>query len=378
MGLSGFMTILERITVSDFAPILLQNSKDMIFIKDERFRIIYANNAFLNMYAPEKRGAIIGSTTIEDFSEEEAAVFLREDQKALRYGSAELIEELTDYRGIKRIYQTQKIRFVDKSGRVLMLGICNEISKWAERERALAQSNLALENFAAIAAHDLRSPLGSLLSGIELIRLDKANTLTEASQNILNMMKTSAEGLVEQIGNLLSAYKTDHSGDLEKSPTDVGVLLEEVKFNLSQIITRSEANIRSTTMPTIQADKNLFRQLLHNLVENSIKYRSEEKPIIIVRYEKTKDDHFFTVEDNGIGIRREEREKIFDLYEQTSQGLGGFGIGLSLCRKIVELHGGKIWIDTFYKQGCKICFTIPEAVQDDAISPNLLKADTIL
>lgn len=372
----GLTKNLEPISIfpSDFASVLLQNSKDMIFVKDERFRIIYANQAFLNMYAPEKRDTLIGTTTIENFSEEEAAVFLREDQNAFKYGSAELIEELTDYQGIKRIYQTQKIRFVDKKGRVLMLGICNEITKWAEREKALAQSNLALENFAAIAAHDLRSPLGSFLSGIELIKLDQLNKLTDASQRVIEMMRKSAEGLIAQIGHLLSAYKTNHSGDLEISSIDVGVLLEEVKFNLSAAIDHSGASIRSTNLPFIQVDRNLFRQLLHNLVENSIKYKSSEKPIIIVRYEPSEQEHVFSIEDNGLGIQREQKDNVFNLYEQTAQGLGGFGIGLSLCKKIVELHGGKIWVDTFYKSGCKICFTLPnenKSISDQAVQKSL-------
>jgi len=353
--MSNFATL----PINEFCSVLLDNSDDMIFVKDEQFRILYANKSFLNMYAPDIRAEIIGKTTIEKFSEEEAAIFLREDQKAFRNGRAELIEELTDYTGKARIYETRKIRFTDNQGRVLMLGICHDISKWAEREKKLAQTNLALESFAAVAAHDLRSPLGSFLSGIELIKLDKESVITEHSLRYLEMMKQSVEGLIGQIGSLLSTYKLSRSGKPQTEEVDTAILMEEVKFNLSRMIEEQDVHIRSTTLPVIRADKHLFRQLLHNLVENSIKYRSKENPVIILRYEKVKEEHLFSIEDNGVGVQKAHGDNIFKLFEQTHEASNGVGIGLSLCKKIVEMHGGAIWIDTFYKPGCKICFTLP-------------------
>lgn len=349
----------EKIPAVEFLDILLDHSKDMIFVKDEQFRILYANKAFLNMYAPELRDTLIGTTTIENFSEEEAAVFLKEDQKAFEQGSSELIEELRDYLGIKRRYQTQKIRFMDRRGRVLMLGICNEITQWAEREKALAQSNLALENFAAVAAHDLRSPLGSFLTAIEVILRDKGNVLSASSMQLLAMMKKSGEGLIAQIENIFSAYKTSSSNTLDFSDVDVAVLIEEIKFNLGPEINANEVTIRSNTLPVIRADRHYLRQLLHNLIANSIKYRAVENPIIIIRYERRENEHVFSVEDNGRGIEKDKSGNVFQLFEQVDAQSDGMGIGLSLCKKIVDLHGGTIWVDSFYKQGCKICFTIP-------------------
>lgn len=349
----------ETIAPSEISQVLLDHSANMIFVKDEKFRILYANQTFLNMYSPDIRDQIIGTTTIEKFSEEEAMVFLREDQKAFENGYAELVEELTDYQGVKHTYQTQKIRFTDKRGRILMLGICNEITKLAEREKALAQNNLVLENFAAIAAHDLRSPLGAYLSGIEIIKRDRDSILGTESKRILEMMRKSAEGLVAQIGNLMSAYKTSKSDVLELVDVDTGILLEEIKFNLNNQILHHGAIIRSSMLPIVKADRHFFRQLWHNLIENSLKYRSSEKPIIIIRYQKSKGEHIFSIEDNGVGIRN-SNGNVFHLFEQANNNLDGLGIGLSLCKKIIELHKGTIWIDTTYKTGCKINFVIPE------------------
>lgn len=350
----------HSLQANEFFYVMLEHSRNMIFVKDEQFRIVYANPAFLDMYDPDIRDKIVGTTTIEKFSEEEAAVFLREDQKAFETGYAELTEELTDYQGVKRSYQTRKIRFIDKQGRVMMLGVCNDITQWAEREKKLAKNNLALENFAALAAHDLRSPLGAFISGIELVRLDKETKISSSSHSVLEMMKTSAEGLIAQIGNLLSAYKSSESNALKPVMVDVSPLVEEVKFNLSHLIERDNARVLSNSLPVIRADKILLRQLLHNLIENSLKYQSDEKPIIIVRYEKQGSEHVFSVEDNGRGIQQDNVENIFKLYAQADDGFGGVGIGLTLCKKIVDMHHGKIWVDKSHRSGCKICFTMPE------------------
>ncbi len=359
MAYAKLASNMNEIQISDFTSVLLDNSKNWIFVKDEKFRILYANKTFLQIYPPEQRDKIIGTTTIENFSEEEAQVFLKEDRKAMDSGYSSFIEDITDYEGKVHTIQSQKIRFTDHMGRVLMLGICEDISKWAQREKMLAQTNIALENFAAIAAHDLRSPLGAFLSGIELIRLDKGNKLTQNSIQFLDMMKQSGEGLIAQIGALLSSYKRKNSKILELVEIDSGILIEEVKFNLAHVIAKQDAKILSTILPTLKVDRNLFRQLMHNLVENCIKYRSEEKPVIIIRHERSGKFHLFSIEDNGRGITSEQQENIFRLYEQVENGSDGYGIGLSLCRKIVEMHGGNIWVDPTYKAGCKILFTIP-------------------
>ncbi len=350
---------MDAVPADDFLNVLLDSSDMWIFVKDENFRILYANKAFLNIYPPERRDKIIGTTTIEDFSEEQAKVFLKEDRKAMELGLSEMIEKITDYKGFVHTIQSKKVGFKDSLGRTMMLGMCTDISEWSDRERALAQSNLALENFAAVAAHDLRSPLGSFLSGIELIRMDKKNSLTDSSLHFLDTMKKSIEGLISQIGSLLSTYHASNSKAIEHADVDVSVLVEEIKFNLAGVIARNEATIRSSSLPVIRSDRHLFRQLLHNLIENSIKYKSDEKPIIILRHEIAAGDHLFSIEDNGLGVRPGYQGNIFKLYEQADRAIDGYGIGLNLCRRIVELHGGRIWIDPNYKTGCRIYFSIP-------------------
>jgi len=340
-------------------PLLLDNANKWIFVKDRNFNIVFANTLFLEIYPPDRRNAIIGTTTIKSFSKEQADVFLSEDRKAFETGYSELIEELTDYTGRKIYLQSQKIRFYDDKGNPYILGICDEITKHVLREKELAEKNLSLENFAAIAAHDLRSPLASCVSGIDYIEYtDKG--ITQQSQHILSMIKHTCKDLLKQIGGILAVYKNSAEGNITREKCDLKLLIEEIKFSLNETINTSGATILSNNVQEIFVDRMMFKQLLSNLIENSIKYRSEQKPVIILRCTENTDHYLFSVEDNGLGIAPEIQENVFELYKQSDFSKDGAGIGMSLCRKVIDLHEGEIWVDRDYKNGCKINFTIPK------------------
>jgi PAS domain S-box-containing protein len=343
----------------DFFRMVMDNNPDRVFVKRRDGIIIYANQAFLEMYAPEKRDRIIGTTTIEDFSEDQVRLFQEEDRRAFDLGKTTIVEELADYTGRNFTFLSTKTCFRGRNGESLMLGVCDDITALARRERELVEANSALQNFAALAAHDLRSPLGTYASLIDLIKLDKQTTLGEKSLEYLNLMNQSVRQLASHISGLLSTYKASHEQKINGTFVDLNILLEEVKFNLSDLIKSTGTKIFSNRLPTLQVDENLFRQLLHNLIENSIKYRSSEKPRITFKHDYRDGAECFTIEDNGIGISPDESEKVFQIYHQGHKNkAGGIGLGLSLCRKIAELHHGEMWIDHEYKNGCRLCFTI--------------------
>jgi PAS domain S-box-containing protein len=339
-------------------PLVLNHANKWIFVKDRDYKIVFANELFLKLYAPDKRDGILGTTTIESFPKEQADVFLSEDKKAFDTGYAELIEELTDYKGRKIHLQSQKIRFYDEQGNAFILGICHDITEHVLREKELAEKNLSLENFAAIAAHDLRSPLASCVSGIDFIEhADK--TIAPQSMHILSMIKHTCKDLLKQIGGILTVYKNSAEGNLSPEVVDLKLLIEEIKFALHDAIQVNGATILSNHLPDVYADKTMFKQVISNLIENSIKYRSEQKPVIIIRCVE-QDDHFlFSIEDNGVGIKEKDHETVFELYKQGELSPDGAGIGMSLCKKIIDLHQGTIWVDPNHRPGCKINFTIP-------------------
>ncbi len=338
---------------------LLNNSRNLVFVKDRALNIIYGNQAFLNLYPPELRISVIGTHSARNFNSVEYEVFSAEDRKALEQGFSEIVEEITDYKGRVRTLQTQKTRITDEYGENYVLGVSVDITLQSARERALAASNPALENFAAVAAHDLRSPLASLASSLDLIGSDEHSQLSAVARKHIALMSTCVDGLIEQISVLLSANKINQETKDFRSECDLSILFEEVRFGLSARIQSEKAKVLSSALPVLSVNKPMFRQLIHNLIENSLKYRSESSPVIILRYVQENALHMFSIEDNGRGVEPAWREKVFGMYAQTDARNEGYGIGLSLCRRIVEMHGGELWLDETFTPGCRISFSLP-------------------
>lgn len=346
----------------DFFQLVMDHNPDRVFVKDKDGLIVYANRAFLEMYAPEQRDTLIGTLGIDHFTPEQRRVFREEDRKAFAIGNSEIVEILTDWSGRTFTFLTNKTCFTAPDGRRLMLGVCDDITSLADRERELVETNNALENFAALAAHDLRSPLSTFASLIEMIKLDKNNVLSPKTQEYLDMMGQSTHQFLSHISGLLGTYKAAHDRKINQTSVDLNILLEEVKFNLSASINATKTKIFANRLPVLTVDENLFRHMLHNLIENAIKYRSEESPLIILKHEHKDGFELFCIEDNGIGISKDQEEKVFQIYEQSGdKKSAGVGLGLALCHRIAELHHGEMWIDHSYENGCRICFTIKSA-----------------
>jgi signal transduction histidine kinase len=339
---------------TDFLRMALNETKSLIFVKDEQFRIIYANDAFLGLYPPENRQNIIGTTTLEEFPESEVEGFLKEDRRALQGEETEIIEQVTDYAGNTRTYLTRKLGFTDKDGAPLMLGICYDVAKMVEQEKLLAEQNIALEKFTTIAAHDLRSPLNTLISYMDIIKQDKETTLSQTSLDNLNDMRKSALLMMNQIISLVDLFKDKKSTEKKCALNEI---MAEVRYNLSDLIKTENAKILTGEMPIVLGQPDLFRQLFQNLVENSLKHKSDKLPLITIKSIENTDDFIFEIEDNGHGISTQNDP--FILHDQNTAPQRT-GIGLTLCKRIVQSFGGKIWVDHSYNEGCKICFSYPK------------------
>ncbi len=197
---------------------------------------------------------------------------------------------------------------------------------------------------------------------LDMLRMDKETTLSSNANNYIHMMQTCVKGLAEQIVGLLENQDKKNTDPDQFASCDIKIVFEEAKFNLSKSIQDSNASVLSSELPTIYANHHLFRQLVQNLIENSLKYRSDETPIIILRCKPQGADYLFSLEDNGIGIAEQDKDRVFGIYERAlNANVAGHGIGLSLCQKIVETHEGRIWFDDEKRsRGSKINFLIPD------------------
>ena len=226
-------------------------------------------------------------------------------------------------------------------------------------EAALEESVKRLEQLAAFAAHDLRSPITSIVSGLYLIQRDCETTLGPKAKRYIDMMIESAHGLARQITSILLTAKAEHGDKIAMFSVNLNVVLEEIRFNLSELIQKTGAIIHVDQLPCLEVEPNLFRQLLQNLIENAINHRSEQLPIVYVQHEANIAENIISIRDNGCGIASKDAERVFGVFEQVQVARSGTGIGLALCRRVVDLHHGSISIDQNFKDGCRVVINIP-------------------
>jgi signal transduction histidine kinase len=231
-----------------------------------------------------------------------------------------------------------------------------------ELERAdaeLRRSNEELRRFASVVSHDLQEPLRMVTSYMQLLERDLGPNITEDQREYLSFAIDGGRRMGELIQDLL-AYSRVSSGTPNREVIDMNEILHDVKIHLRASIEESGADIVSSALPKVAADSSQTRQLLQNLVSNAIKYRSE-RPLVVKIAAKRVDSHWlFSVADNGMGIGPEYRHRIFEMFSRLhDRTVPGTGIGLSICQRVVEGMGGRIWVDSTPGQGSTFYFTIP-------------------
>ena len=234
--------------------------------------------------------------------------------------------------------------------------------KVIERTKELRRSNEELRQFAYVSSHDLKEPLRMVSNYTQLLERSCQGGLgNEAAQYIGYILQgvNRMHGLIE---DLLSYSEIDSRNTFFKT-VDSGAALREALANLQVPIVESGAEITKTEMPAVTGDHIQLVRVFQNLIGNSIKYRSKETPRIQISSERREDEWVFSVRDNGIGIEPRYKESIFKLFKRlhARSEYPGNGVGLASCRKIIERHGGKIWLELDSGSGATFRFTVPAA-----------------
>jgi signal transduction histidine kinase len=235
------------------------------------------------------------------------------------------------------------------------------------RAHELERSNTELEQFAYVASHDLQEPLRKVASFCQLLQRRYIGQLDARADQYIEFAVDGAKRMQALIDDLLAFSRV---GRLERDPVVVSCAsaLSQARVNLTSEIRSAKAVIESTELPAVRAEFSLLTSLFQNLIGNAVKFRSEQPPL--VRVSATRHDEtfwLFSVADNGIGVEPEYAERIFVIFQRlhSRSDYAGTGIGLAMCRKIVEHYGGRIWLDTTYRGGANFCFTLPVAPIDD-------------
>jgi light-regulated signal transduction histidine kinase (bacteriophytochrome) len=228
----------------------------------------------------------------------------------------------------------------------------------------LKRSNRDLQQFAYAAAHDLQEPLRSVVSFMDLLAKHMDGQLDEKGQKYMGIATGAAKRMQVLINDLLT-FSRVASKPRPSEPVDCAEVVAFIKSDLSTLIEGANATITVGELPEVLGDQSEIAQLFQNLLSNAIKFRSPDRPlhIDISAQRQPFGQWLFAIKDNGIGLEMEYADRIFVIFQRlhTRTKYEGTGIGLALCRKIVERHGGKIWVKSEPDVGTTFNFTLPEA-----------------
>lgn len=257
----------------------------------------------------------------------------------------------------------------DLNGAPNVLVACQDITERKQAENALQEalrelerSNLDLEQFACLASHDLQEPLRMVFSYLDLLERKYRDRLDEKASTYIHFAVDGAKRMHKLIESLLTYSRIGRSKSFGVVDTNQAVV--QAMANLEASIRESRAEIAPGQLPKVWGDETMIVQLLQNLLGNSIKYRRKDvPPRVKISAERGENEWVFSIRDNGIGIEPEHYDRVFQMFQRlhTSGERPGTGIGLASCKKIVEQHHGRIWLESLPGEGTTVLFTLPVA-----------------
>jgi PAS domain S-box-containing protein len=254
-----------------------------------------------------------------------------------------------------------------------IIGIGEDVTEHKHREERLEElvdeleaSNERLEQFAYAASHDLQEPLRMVSSYLQLIEDRYGDELDEEGEEFIDYAVDGADRMREMIRGLLEYSRVETRGD-PFEPVDLNEVVDDVRQDLEVRIEESDAEIDVDDLPRVVGDAGQLGQVFQNLLDNAIEYSGDTSPAIEITAERADEMWAITVSDEGVGIDPDDAERVFEVFERL-HGLekhSGTGIGLALCDRIVERHGGDIWVDSEPGEGASFTFTLPAADRAD-------------
>ncbi|NUM54579.1 MAG: PAS domain-containing protein [Candidatus Hydrogenedentes bacterium] len=364
---------------------VIDNLPDYIFAKDTKSRFILNNSSHLRLLKASVQEEVYGKTDYDIFPAELADQYYRDEQHVIETGQSLVNREesvLTE-EGTQRWLLTTKVAWRDSEGRpqgivgmsrdiTVRKEMAEEIEKHAkllEQTNAELQArNQELDEFTYIASHDLQEPLRKQVAFSDALREDLAEGNLDEVERDLATITSAAKRMQTLVRDLLMLSRSGRQTmdwevvDLNEC---VALALDALQFRIEQ----EQAVIVQTTLPSVRVDKTLMAQLYQNLIGNAIKFHGSSAPRVRLTVESTHEQYILGIADNGIGIKAEYGEQIFAPFKRLHgrHEYEGTGIGLAICRKIVERHGGRIWVESAPGQGSHFKFTLPIRPGETAI-----------
>lgn len=346
---------------------IVELAEEGIWVIDSNARTTYVNQAMARMLGYEELEMF--GRSLFDFMDEQAIQSANDNMELRRQGIAQRYEfrlKNQDGKDVWTYMSTSPV--MDEKGN--LLSSCTLVYNITERKEAdrqmlqltedLKRSNEELEQFAYVASHDLQEPLRAVTSYTQLLADRYQGNLDEKADKYINYIVDGATRMQQLINDLLAYSRLGTRGQ-EFEPADCNAAVQQSLCNLQIAIAEKKAVITCDAMPTVMADESQLVQLFQNLIANSIKFCRQDIPLIDIAARRQENEWLFYVRDNGIGIAPEYADRIFIIFGRLHgrREYSGTGIGLAMCKRIVERHGGRIWVESQEGKGATFYFSIP-------------------
>jgi two-component system CheB/CheR fusion protein len=347
----------------DFAEAIVQTVREPLVILNQNLQVVKANKTFYATFRSahdETEGRLIydlgnGQWDIPKLRELLESILPAHST----FRDFEVTHEFDRVGRKVMLLNASEIFNPNAQARSILLAI-EDVTDRKQAEDALQTTNVELQHFAYALTHDLQEPLRMVVNFTELLAQEYAGKLGQEADRYISYSVQGALRIEALLKALLAYWEVSERERESPALIDCGAVLAKVLFNLHAAIAESGALVTSDLLPSVVAEEVLLMQLFQNLISNSIKYRSKEIPKIHVSAERDGDGWRFAVRDNGIGIDPQDAERVFGMFKRLhGSEIAGTGIGLAICKKVVERQGGRIWVESQAGQGATFKFTIP-------------------
>ncbi len=347
----------------DFAEAIVDTVREPLVILNHNLRVVSANKAFYETFQATPQET--EDRLIYDLGEGQWNIpKLREllDNILPAHSTFRDFEVVHEFARVGRkvmLLNAREVFDANAQVRTILLAI-EDTTDRKRAEDALKATNAELQNFAYALTHDLQEPVRMVVNFTQLLAREHEGKLGEQSDKFIGYSVEGALRIEALLKALLTYWETTEQGQDSFGPVDCNGVLAKTLGNLQAAIAQSGAIVTSEPLPTVVGEQVMLMQVFRNLVANSIKYRSQATPKIHIAARRDAEEWLFSVEDNGIGIAPQDAERVFGMFKRLhGPDIPGAGIGLALCKKVVERHGGRIWVESEAGQGATFKFTIP-------------------
>ena len=347
----------------DFAEAIVETVREPLVILNQNLQVVKANKKFYETFhAPleQTEGRLIYDLGNGQWNIPKLRELLENILPA--HSTFRDFEVTHDFEHVGRkvmLLNASEIFNPNAQARAILLAI-EDVTDRKQAEEALRATNAELQHFAYALTHDLQEPLRMVVNFTELLGREYAGKLGAEADQFISYSVEGALRIEALLKALLAYWEVTERGQGSFAPIDSGAVLANALLNLQASIAESGATITSDLLPTVVAEEVMLTQLFQNLISNSIKYKGARQPQIHVSAARDGEGWQFAIRDNGIGIDSQDTGRVFGMFKRLhGKEIPGTGIGLALCKKIVERKGGRIWVESEAGRGATFKFIIP-------------------